>query len=114
VRGAAATVAVAAALVLLAGILAMLVYLSRSGLTVNVRGAVALEGSTTGVTGDVRLVMDEPVAMVATGPDAGPVAARLSAIPCPACGGAMLPVRWRPLSGEIEWRCFVCDLTTEE
>jgi hypothetical protein len=105
--------AAGAILLLLAGILAVLIHLSWAGLTVKVHGDVSLSGTTTGVTGDVRLVMDEPVTMVATGPEDGPVTASLSAARCPACGGVMLPVRWRPLSGEIEWRCIDCELTAE-
>jgi len=101
-------------LVLLAGILAVLAYLAHSGLTVEVQGVVSLDGTPTGILGDVHLIMDEPVSMVATGPDAGPVTASLSAATCPRCGGVMLPVRWRPLSGEIEWRCIECDLRAGE
>ena len=32
-----------------------------------------------------------------------------SLVACPECGAPMLPVRWSPWSGEIEWACAVCD-----
>ena len=96
------------ALLLLTGILVALIYLARFGMAVNVSGEVALTNTATGITGDVRLFVDQPLDLVATGPDAGPIPAVLAPISCPACGGTMVPVRWRPLTGEIDWRCVDC------
>ncbi|UCF10622.1 MAG: hypothetical protein JSW65_02815 [Candidatus Bipolaricaulota bacterium] len=111
VRSAATAALAAAGLIVLVGILILLVHFAQVGLTVNVRGDVSLGGEPTGVTGEVRLVMEDAVTMVTTGPDAGPVPVALSPTDCPQCGGPLLPIRWQPLSGEIEWQCAECDLT---
>jgi hypothetical protein len=114
VRNVALATLTAVGLLLLLGILVLLVHFARVGLTVTVRGEVALESSSHGVTGDVRLVVEDAVRLVATGPEAGPVPVALAPVPCPSCGGTMVPVRWQPLTGEIEWQCAECDLTFGE
>jgi len=57
----------------------------------------------------VTLVLDDSANLTVTGPDGGSLPASLSLLPCPACGAPMLPVRWNPWSGEIEWSCTSCD-----
>ncbi len=98
---------------LLVGMLFILVQINRQGLTINIKGQVKLADATTGVMGKVSLVMEEPVNLIATGPDKEAIPANLSVAPCPQCGGSMVPVRWYPLSGEIEWRCLECGYTSE-
>lgn len=98
---------------LLVGMLFILVQINRQGLTINIKGQVKLADATTGVMGKVSLVMEEPVNLIATGPDKEAIPANLSVASCPQCGGSMVPVRWYPLGGEIEWRCLECGYTSE-
>ncbi len=105
------------ALIVLIGLLAtMLVFLwqiNREGVTVHLSGQVKL-ADTTGVAGEVSLVMSEPVSLIATGPQETPIPANLSVVPCPQCGGNMLPIRWNLFSGEIQWRCLECGFSTKK
>lgn len=98
---------------LLAGLLFILVEINREGVTIHLAGQIELANATTGVTGEVSLVMSEPVSLVATGTSEAPIPANLSVLTCPQCGGSMLPVRWNLWNGEIEWRCLDCGYTGE-
>ncbi len=93
---------------LLAAILFVLLDIGRHGIPLHVSGQVELANDETGALGTVHLVMQDAVSLVATGPDEKPVLARLSVALCPQCGGAMVPVRWALLTGEITWRCLTC------
>ena len=99
---------------LLVGIFLVLMDIGRNGLTLNMRGKVELADPTSGLMGKVSLVMEEPVNLIATGPDKHPIPANLSVVSCPRCGGSMVPIRWYPLTGEIEWICLECDYTTRQ
>jgi predicted RNA-binding Zn-ribbon protein involved in translation (DUF1610 family) len=100
--------ALALGTLLLAAILLVLLDIGRHGIPLHVSGRVELANDETGVIGTVNLVMPDAVSLVATGPDEKPMLARLSVALCPQCGGAMVPVRWALLTGEITWRCLTC------
>lgn len=107
------TVALVALIGLLATITALLVRIGHDGITIRLGGQVEVVNATTGVTGEVSLVMPTPVNLIATGPQEEPIPANLAVISCPQCGGSMLPVRWNLWSGKIEWRCLDCGRTSE-
>ena len=98
-KGSAISVALIALIGLLATVLAVLWQINREGVTVHLSGQVKLVDAATGVAGEVSLVMSEPVNLIATGPQDTPVLASLSVVPCPQCGGNMLPVGWNLFSG---------------
>ena len=110
-------IAISAALIVLIGLLATVLVLlwqiNRDGVRVHLSGEVKL-ADTTGVAGEVSLVMTEPVNLIATGPRETPIPANLSVVPCPQCGGNMLPIRWNLFSGEIQWRCLDCGYSTKQ
>ena len=112
-KGIAISVALIVLIGLLATVLAILWQINREGVTVHLSGQVKL-ADTTGVAGEVSLVMSEPVSLIATGPQETPIPANLSVVPCPQCGGNILPVRWNLFSGEILWRCLECGFSTKQ
>jgi hypothetical protein len=112
-RGIAISVALIVLIGLLATVLAVLWQINRDGVTLHLSGQVGL-ADTTGVAGEVSLVMSEPVNLIATGPQETPIPANLSVVPCPQCGGNMLPIRWNLFSGEIQWRCLECGFSTKQ
>jgi len=106
------TIALVACAGLLLGILLVLAGIGRNGVRIELTGDVNVAGMsdtvTLSFTEPVPLVMEEPGHLITTGPDGKPVPASVSLLPCPECGASMLPVRWSPWSGEIEWACPVC------
>jgi ribosomal protein S27AE len=92
----------------------LLFKISHDGIAIRLTGRVEVTNATTGVTGEVSLVMPNPVSLIATGPRQEPIPANLSLIPCPKCGGTMLPVRFNLWTGAIEWRCLTCGYTSQE
>ncbi len=112
-KGIALSVALIVLIGLLATVLVFLRQINREGVTVHLSGQVKL-ADTTGVAGEVSLVMSEPVSLIASGPQETPIPANLSVVPCPRCGGNMLPVRWHLWSGEIQWRCLECGFSTKQ
>ena len=112
-KGIALSVALIVLIGLLATVLVFLWQINREGVTVHLSGQVKL-ADTTGVAGEVSLVMSEPVSLIATGPQETPIPANLSVVPCPQCGGNMLPTRWNLFSGEIQWRCLECGFSTKQ
>ena len=106
------TIALVACASLLLGILLVLAGVGRNGVRIELAGEVNVSGMhdtiTFSVSEPVPLVMEEPARLVTTGADGKAVPAAVSLLPCPECGGAMLPTRWSPWSGEIEWGCTVC------
>jgi len=105
-------VALIALVGLLATVLVVLWEINREGVTVHLAGQVKLAETTTRVAGEVSLVMSEPVNLIATGPENASIPANLLVAPCPQCGGSMVPIRWNPLTGEIEWSCLECNYST--
>ncbi len=102
-----------AAVVLLLAIFFMLVSINRNGLNIRLGGDISLSDMSDHLI--VELTMDEPIVlavqpvqMVTTGPDGEAIPATLSFVTCPSCGGPMLPSKWNPWNGEIEWTCPVC------
>jgi hypothetical protein len=112
-KGIAISVAFVVLVGLLATVLILLWQINRDGVTVHLSGQIKL-ADTTGVAGEVSLVMSEPVSLIATGPQETPIPANLSVVPCPQCGGNMLPIRWSLFSGEIQWRCLECGFSTRQ
>ena len=85
---------------LLLGILLVLGGVGRNGIRIELAGEVNVAGMhdtiTFSVSELVPLVMKEPAHLVTTGADGKAVPASISLLPCPECGGAMLPIRWSP------------------
>ena len=102
---------------LLLAVLFMLVSIGRNGLSIRLGGDVNLSDMTDRIT--VELSMDEPIVlaipqpiqMVAAGPDGDAIPATLSFVSCPSCDGSMLPSKWNPWTGQIEWTCPACGET---
>ena len=106
------TIVVAACAGLLLGILLVLLGVGRNGIRIELAGEVSVAGMhdtvTFSVSEPVPMVMNEPVHLVTTGANGKAVPAAVSLLPCPECGGPMLPIRWSPWSGDIEWSCTAC------
>ena len=107
------TLALVACAGLLLGILLVLAGIGRNGVRIELAGDVNVTGMhdtiALTVSDPVSLEMEEPGRLIATGPEGEPIPAAVSLLPCSECGASMLPVRWSPWSGEIEWACPVCD-----
>ena len=107
--------ALLASVVLLLGILFMLFSISRNGLNIRLGGDITLaelgDHITVELTTDepIVLALPEPVQMVTTGPGGEAIPATLAFANCPQCGGPMLPSKWNPWDGRIEWTCPTCD-----
>jgi len=107
------TIALITCAALLFGVLLVLVGIGRNGVRIELAGEVNVVGMhdtvTLSMAEPVLMAMEEPIQLIATGADGDTIAAALFLLPCPECGASMLPVRWNPWSGEIEWACPVCD-----
>jgi len=109
------TLSVLALVGLLAAILAFLVVLTQSGIRIQYAGDVRVIG----MPSEIQLRFAEPavvefaegstVTAAVSGDAASPVAIAFASALCPNCGGAMLPVRYHPFTGKIEWACPKCD-----
>jgi hypothetical protein len=98
--------------VLLASVLFELIDISRHGIRLELTGSVNVNGMPEEVglkMGEpVTLMFEEPANVTVSGPEGGAIPASLSLLSCPSCGSPMLPVRWNPWTGEIDWVCTVC------
>jgi|GEM_PF-1017280 len=102
------TVVLVTCAVLLAGILIVLLMIGFNGVRIRLDGAIDLSQMTEAVT--LELKVDEPIAMrmeeplqvIAAGPDGDPIPATLVFTPVGA-SGPILPIRWNPWTGELEW-----------
>lgn len=107
------TIALVTCAALLLGILLVLAGIGRKGIRIELAGDVNVTGMhdtiSLSFSEPVPLFMQEPGRLITTGPDGKPVSTTVSLLPCPECGASMLPVRWNPWSGEIEWACPICD-----
>jgi len=109
--------ALVAAVVLLLGILFMLVSIGRNGLNIRLGGDINLSEMSDHLTVELItddplvLAMPQPVQMVTTGPGGKAIPASLSMVACPSCSGPMLPSKWNPWNGQIEWTCSACGET---
>ena len=106
------TVTLVACAGLLLGILLVLVGIGRNGVRIELAGDVNVTGMHDTVklsfSDPVPLLMEEPAYLITTGPGGEAVTTTISLLPCPECGASMLPIRWSPWSGEIEWACPAC------
>ena len=109
------TIALVTCAGLLLGIVIVLAWIGVNGVRIELSGDVNVVGmyETIRLTmpETVPLAMEEPAHLITTGADGKAIPATVSLLPCPECGASMLPVRWGPWSGEIEWACPVCDET---
>ncbi len=107
------TIALLACAGLLLGLLLVISGIGRNGVRIELAGDVHVTGMHEEVRlsmpDPVELVMEQPASLVAAGPDGGAVPTEVTLLPCAECGGSMLPVRWNPWTGEIEWACTACD-----
>jgi hypothetical protein len=107
------TIALVTCAGLLLGILLVLAGIGRNGVRIELAGDVNVTGMHDAISlsfsEPVPLVMEEPAHLITTGADGKAVPTTVSLLPCPECGASMLPVRWSPWSGEIEWACPVCN-----
>jgi hypothetical protein len=110
------SIALGAIAVLLIAILAVLLTIVLRGVQIEHTGYVTLAGMSEGVelrmADPVTLRVPETVHMVATGADGDAIPVDLSFATCPACGGAMIPVRLNLWTGKIDWVCPACGETT--
>jgi len=109
------TIALITCAALLLGILLVLAGIGRHGVRIELAGDVQVTGMPDAVEltmpDAVSLVMEGPAELVAGGTADAPIPATLSLLPCPECGASMVPIRWSPWSGEIEWACPICGAT---
>jgi len=102
------TVVLVTCAVLLAGILIVLLMIGFNGVRIRLDGAIDLSQMTEAVTlqlavdEPIALRMEEPVQVIAAGPDGDPIPATLVFTPVGA-SGPVLPIRWNPWTGELEW-----------
>jgi hypothetical protein len=109
-------IAVVTVIGLLAAILIMLVQVSRDGIRITYSGDLQIVG----MPDEIALRMDEPVrltmpegAQLTTGlSDGQSIPLSISLAAGPNCDGPMIPVRWNPFTGKIEWRCLSSDDTS--
>ena len=97
---------------LLAAILVILIQVSRNGIRISYSGDLQVVGMPNEIalrmTEPVELTMPEGTKLTAAFPDGESIPLAISLVPCPACGGSMVPVRWNLLTGAIEWACPNC------
>lgn len=97
---------------LLAGVLVVLLNVARNGVRIDHTGSVAIHGIPDEIdlrqSGPITLSMPDPVQLGLGGTETGEFPVSISLVPCPSCGGPMLPVRWNPWTGEIDWTCPAC------
>jgi hypothetical protein len=109
------TIALIACAGLLLGIVILLAGIGRNGIRIELSGDVHVVGMYETVrlsmSEPIPLVMEEPAHLITTGADGKAVSTTVSLLTCPECGASMLPVRWSPWSGVIDWACPVCDET---
>lgn len=91
------------------GLMYVLVGVQRDGIRIHVAGEVTLGGSRSEGPAVVELIMSNPVRLSGTEED-GSLTAQIGILDCPDCGGVMVPSRWSPFSGELEWKCISCGL----
>ncbi len=107
------TIALVTCAGLLLGILLVLAGIGRNGVRIELAGDVNVTGMHDTIklsfSEPVPLSMKEPAYLITTGADGKAIPATVSLLPCPECGASMLPVRWSPWSGKIEWACPVCN-----
>ena len=113
------TVALSLIAFLLIAILATLITIAWRGVRVEHTGVVSLGGMLDAIplqmSEPITIQMPEPARMIATGAEGDTIPVDLSLPVCPECGGAMVPVRWNPWTGAIDWSCPICgDLSAEE
>ena len=82
-------VALALIIALLGLVSTLLIKLTLDGVTIHLKGQVDVAPATTGVVGEVTLVMPDPVSLIATGPEDEAIPAHLAVVLCPECGGTM-------------------------
>jgi len=103
----------AAIALLLVAILATLITIAWRGVQVEHTGAISLETMLDGIPlrmeGPVMMQNVEPVHMVTTGPTGEAIPVELAFLECHECGGTLVPVRWNPFTGDIEWSCPTCE-----
>ncbi|MBN1858268.1 hypothetical protein JW848_03575 [Candidatus Bipolaricaulota bacterium] len=91
------------------GLMFVLVGVQRDGIRIRVEGNVMLGSSYGEGPARVELVMSNPVQLIGAEED-GSLSAEIGILNCPDCGGVMVPSRWSPFSGELEWQCASCGL----
>ena len=110
--------ALVVSIALLLAVLIMLISISRNGLDIRLGGDINLADLSEGVTVQLQmnepviLAIPEPVQLVAAGPEGQAIPATLSFVTCPNCDGSMLPTKWNPWTGQIEWTCPTCGQTS--
>jgi len=106
------TVALSLIAFLLIAILATLITIAWRGVRVEHTGAVSLGGMLDPIplqmNEPITIQMPEPARMIATGAGADAIPVDLSLPVCPKCGGSIVPVRWNPWTGAIDWSCPIC------
>ena len=102
---------------LLAAILAFLISIARNGVHIDYAGQVKVVGMPEEIAlrlaEPVELQMPDGTTLTATvsGVQSQPLPIAFASAICPTCGGAMLPVRFDVLTGEIKWACPRCGAT---
>jgi len=91
------------------GLMYILIGVQRDGIRIHVEGEVMLGSTRSEGPAVVELVMADPVQLIGAEED-GSLSAEIGILSCPGCGAAMVPTRWNPFSGELEWQCVSCGL----
>lgn len=95
------------------GLMYILVGVQRDGIRIRVEGEVMLGTSQSDGPAVVELVMSDAVQLVG-GEENGALSAEIGFVNCPDCGGVMVPSRWNPFSGELDWQCVSCGLELQK
>jgi hypothetical protein len=109
-------IAVIAVIGLLAAILVVLIQVNRNGIQISYSGDLKIVGMPDEIAlrmaEPVRLTMPEGTQLTAAFPDGQSIPLSISLAAGPDGDGTLIPARWNPFTGVIEWRRLSSDETS--